>query len=1745
MDTIGTAATGISGRYCRTSSCLSCASCSRGAGWQPALRSCFLGLPALLCLTACLVVPSDAAERAFEPAFDPELVDWSLTRQFVDGKAAEPDGSKVKKVLGFYDGPNWDREKWEQRPESDAGEHTYQYLVVLKKPVAVGALCANAGDPPGEYKGSRNGGEVFYLKADAPLPSDLRAGSEAWVKVGFGGAQPFLRFATLPPNTKSQAFLYTDVRAAGPACLTYWQFYRPRLVSMTPAATGYAEGPQDAGGLVLGGSWQTQRKGAPVSAKSPAWYVLAWEQEQALAGVFLYSNASQFRLLSFTGGVGEDPALAPPGSWTPVEFTAEADHKHAFQHWDYRFRWLGFPALKTRALRLQFLGAERGGQDVWVSGLGAFVDLREAPAPVLAARDDRPPFRVPCTLPQAGEVALAVNSTDGKRVRSLFAQIARNRGATEEAWDLKDDAGAYVPPGKYQFSGISSAALELRYEMTPYPNVQQLFPDRVPWITSHSGVHGWLSDHCQNWACATRGDRVYFGAPMAEAGVCLIECDLDGKKLWGKHDFDPWTGVNMMAADENAVYVDRGGPVYRLDPAGHKVTKIFQYGTNPERRGYMSALAAWGGKVALAFTGEPLLDNATVADQVDLANCLPKPPDDEFLRLLRLTGTPPGRDVRPGERKPQGNGRLDLESTFGPEPEQYAVVAFKRPVPLGSVVFPCPAGPEQVQLSVSKADAPYPPRAKTESDWLPFESQPKPGWNCLPAPPNTVTRALRVKFARPADAKGEWLGRLEGLKLLRRRFAGLFASARVRVNSGEVGVGGVWDAKRTEAVWHDKPGICLLEWDQPQKVSGLALKEVDGAVTEVDVWQGPAAGAIPMEGAALDRKSKAAGWRNVATYKQARRSAQYSNENNRFARYLDGYVDFQEEVETRAIRLRVTEQWLDNDTGKDNAACRRHDGRSEHGLHFTQSYAAALDTRLCGILGVAPLQYVRGEPPLDAMMYERVEIYDGTNGKLVKELPARLGWHGLAFGPKGELYGIAKDHVNIVKVDTETGLCTPVITDSQPHTMAVGPDGLIYVHPWTDDCRVPIRVYDAQGKFLRTIGKGGGWKPGPWDPERLGPVHRMCADRNGSLWLVETDNYPRRIVQFKTDGTWVKEILGNTFYGSGGGGTLNRYDKRRAYYGRVEFELDWEKHTSRIRGLLAENLESGDIVAARPKGRKETYLVTTPLSMDPRQSHGAVYLYNEETGTVRLVAALGDATSFRLLRNSAVISLLKGGVLRDYSFLWSDCNANGQVDADEVQFEKKKARQSPAVGRFDEELGCVGEGARYEVREFLADGTPVYERKPAPGAPHFRLSDGRLFTLYGTPPGGLPVSEDFVTTPAGEKVWGYPAGGGVSGLNIPPWKPGQVTNEFGIIGHETAPAGDLGEFLVVHANTGQWKIWTADGLLAGQILLHKTDPRARFLGPTVAPPGTRLDPLSANQEHFHGFFTRSEADGKYYVIFGFTNMSIVEVVGLDRFQRFRAEVTVAPEDLQKARAWEAERARRTVASRALVLTARRLARPPVMDGKAGPKEWPAEAASLGEGLNATLTAGYDNQSLYLCWTCKEAGPLKNSGAEYQRLFKSGAGLDFLLATDPGVDPKRQQPAKGDLRLLLTFVEGKPKAVLYQPVAPGAKPEERWETFTAAGGKTAFDRVALLPEVTLAMTGDRDFTVEAAVPLAALGFQVRPGLRLKMDWGVLTTSDGRQVKQRQYWAKSTATGTSDEAVEARLEPYLWGHIRFEE
>ena len=61
-------------------------------------------------------------------------------------------------------------------------------------------------------------------------------------------------------------------------------------------------------------------------------------------------------------------------------------------------------------------------------------------------------------------------------------------------------------------------------------------------------------------------------------------------------------------------------------------------------------------------------------------------------------------------------------------------------------------------------------------------------------------------------------------------------------------------------------------------------------------------------------------------------------------------------------------------------------------------------------------------------------------------------------------------------------------------------------------------------------------------------------------------------------------------------------------------------------------------------------------------------------------------------------------------------------------------------------------------------------------------------------------------------------------------------------------------------------------------------------------------------------------------------------------------------------------------------------------------------------------------------------------------------------------------------------------------------------------------------------------IEAAIPLIELGLKPAPGAKLKFDWGILTTG-------RNYWANRAAVGVTNEAIEARLNPSLWGTLQF--
>ena len=128
---------------------------------------------------------------------------------------------------------------------------------------------------------------------------------------------------------------------------------------------------------------------------------------------------------------------------------------------------------------------------------------------------------------------------------------------------------------------------------------------------------------------------------------------------------------------------------------------------------------------------------------------------------------------------------------------------------------------------------------------------------------------------------------------------------------------------------------------------------------------------------------------------------------------------------------------------------------------------------------------------------------------------------------------------------------------------------------------------------------------------------------------------------------------------------------------------------------------------------------------------------------------------------------------------------------------------------------------------------------------------------------------------------------------------------------------------------------------------------------------------------------------------------------------------------------------------------------------------------------------------------------------------------------------------------MTLMDGKPIAVLYDAVAPGTPAEQNWEAVSPVA-KVTFDRVVKVPEVKMATQPGRGdaYVVEAAIPWKVLDIKPEANLRLRMDWGVLSSDDeGNAVLRRLYWANKATGIIADVPSEARLTPGLWGYVIF--
>jgi hypothetical protein len=791
---------------------------------------------------------------------------------------------------------------------------------------------------------------------------------------------------------------------------------------------------------------------------------------------------------------------------------------------------------------------------------------------------------------------------------------------------------------------------------------------------------------------------------------------------------------------------------------------------------------------------------------------------------------------------------------------------------------------------------------------------------------------------------------------------------------------------------------------------------------------------------------------------------------------------------------------------------------------------------------------------------------------------------GLAFDAQGRLLVLAGKQLQRYRLPATVGkgpLSAPEVLVASgledPQHVALDAAGNLYVSDRGNSHQV--KVFDPAGKPLRVLGLPGAPQAGAYAPLHMNNPNGLTIDGDGRLWVAETDFQPKRVSVWTLDGRLLRAFYGPSEYG--GGGRLDPVDKSRFYFHGMEFQLDWRRGVDRLVRVLFRpgpgdlGLPSGFGVEGQPEmplyrttasGVRRYF--TNCYNSNPTNGASVVLLWLDRQAVCVPVAAMGRANDWSLLKTAAFKPRLPAGVeLRngswstDLLFAWSDRNADGQVQPEEVTFLKASSGGftvmpdlSIVVSRVD------GRAVRYVPQRFTAEGAPVYELATAEtlveGAQPPTSSGGDQALVHPSgwtiltvaPKPFAPQSLGGVFR--GRPRWSYPdlwPGLHASHESPPPDRAGELIGTTRLLGGFVTPrAGEAGPLWAINGNQGNIYLFTADGLFVAE--LFRDVRRGRSWAMPLAQRGTRLNDVSLHDENFWPSITQT-GDGEIYLIDG-GRTSVVHVAGLERIRRLsETSIRVSPQDLDSACEYlvQGERQRQREQGRpTLRVPLRKVA--PTLDGKLD--DW-ADAPwvtidksgvaaffdSRSKPYDVTATVAVAGDRLYAAFRTGDPNLLLNNGETPLAPFKSGGGLDLMIGTDPHADDARQNPVPGDLRLLVTLVQGKPRALIYRPVVPGTKKpvsfSSPWRTIT-------IDRVDDVSDQLRFAAAEGNY--ELSIPLAVLGLKPQPAQAIRADVGILR-GNGFQTLQRVYWSNKATGITSDVPSEAMLAPGLWGRWVF--
>lgn len=798
-------------------------------------------------------------------------------------------------------------------------------------------------------------------------------------------------------------------------------------------------------------------------------------------------------------------------------------------------------------------------------------------------------------------------------------------------------------------------------------------------------------------------------------------------------------------------------------------------------------------------------------------------------------------------------------------------------------------------------------------------------------------------------------------------------------------------------------------------------------------------------------------------------------------------------------------------------------------------------------VNLAGLALLGGKLYLSSRASEAILVFDATTAQRVGEIrlpaPGSLTVAGNAL--------LAVSGRSVARVEASTGQISPLIAAGEidPQGLTTDKAGQIYI---SDGKSHTVRVFDSTGKPLRTLGKPGGAYNGTYDEQRLVNPRGLVVAPNGWLWVTEERGLPKRYAAYDAQtGAVKRDYWGRTAYAAPGSGMDSR-DQTRWVGMDALWKLDLEKKTARPTSILG-------TLAATINATHHRFVHLGERTFLVSQAKVTFVAELQKDGSAKNLAFCGPVSLYAHDYNwtlprpfleafkNAYPGLKDGVRTQGISALWVDKSGDGQMQVEEFEFSKHATSFAGGYWghdardltlRYPAAVGGKNVLVTLAPQGFYPGGAPKYPdlksailAAPAlesPDASRFRPQvestiDRRGNVLFNSDPKMTAFSPD------GKLLWTYPnRWSGVHGSHKAPLPQiGELQGALFFTG--IAPLDKESDVFVMNGNHGRLFALTSDGLYLDEMFEDVRLGRGRIESVYMA-----------GGEIFGGFFEKSAADGRYYLQVGGNEYRVFQVDGLDTVKRSSGTFTISP---AQAAASESALKRRLAAQSATKdAVAPVLAAPPTIDGNE--REWPAESQIKWDKngqFPVVARVGLDAQNLYLHYAVTDDSPWFNNGKDWQLLFKTGDSIDLQLGTDTGANPRRSGPVPGDLRLLIAPLEGKEIAVLYRHRVPGTNAPV---AFTSPWRAENVDEVKRLGGAKIAVLKEANrYRVEAAIPLAELGWKPAPGQNLRADFGAIYSDTSGKVNVfRNYWSNQATALVSDVPGEIMLSPNLWGTLR---